>query len=141
MRKTIILALIISCGFTAFFINCAKAEEYSENSILIKLEHKYQEKGLTNILTRGNFLFSSLDKLNTNYQARNIEALTQNQSSSLFGVYKITFENSQNIQKIIRGYQNNEFIKYAEPNYILKIDASAPNDTNFSSQWNFDPRF
>jgi len=128
MKKYLTGLIIISCLVTAFFVNGVFAKEKKIDSIIIKVKKEFQDLSINKLY--------SLDKLNKNNQAFDITALSDNKKSLLYGAYEINFSNNKDIKSLARQYQNNIYIKYAEPNFKITTTTFSPNDTYYSQQWN-----
>ncbi|MFA5069676.1 MAG: S8 family serine peptidase [Patescibacteria group bacterium] len=127
-----------SCLLSAFFVNGAKANQsdYPQNSLILKLKETYQAAALENLGNRGIFSLSSLDALNKNQGVIKIKPLSEKKTSSLYGSFQLNFDENKNIPELVATYEKNPYVKYAELNYILKINTFSPNDPYYSQQWN-----
>jgi thermitase len=104
----VLITLIAICSFTAK----AQPISFAQDKILVKFK-------------------SGAD-------IANIHAI--NKTSTLKVIFKInvhvvSIPTGQDIQKMIERFKKNRNVEYAEPDYIVTVDA-IPNDLEFSKQWN-----
>ena len=92
-------------------------------------------KSPTGIMATG---LVSIDALNKRYSVTGIEKVFKNKIlSSLSNVYKLTLWEEINILDVVREYEKDAHVEYAEPNYIYHT-CVIPNDPDFDSQWALD---
>lgn len=54
---------------------------------------------------------------------------------NLSNIYKIRFSPDVDVLSIVREYQKDPAVEYAEPNYIFYVQEIVPNDPDFTQQW------
>jgi serine protease len=136
--KKLLVIFAFSGLLSAFFVNGAKAEQadYQLNSLILKIKNQYQATALENLSRKGFLGLNSLDALNINNGVTEIKPLGREKTSSLYGSFQLTFSGNKNIPSLSAEYEKNFYVKYAEPNYTLEINAFTPNDPYYSQQWN-----
>ena len=98
------------------------------------------EEPLEGALTTG---IESIDQLNTEYGVISIEELFPDTTiQSLSNIYKFTFPGDSEIIEIVSGYNVDDNVVYAEPNYIFTTSYAQrptpkliPNDSYIFEQW------
>ncbi|WP_376792868.1 S8 family peptidase [Thermoflexus sp.] len=112
------------------------------NEILIGLKPEVVQNLAGQRTSPGQIGIASLDQLNQKYAVQQISPVfTQIDLTDpiatkygLAGVFKLTVPAGTDIFAMVREYQRDPAIAYAEPNLIYRI-ADFPNDTDFSKQW------
>jgi subtilisin family serine protease len=121
--------------------NIPEAPEFVPGEVIVKFK---QNVGFTlaqqtdGVVTTG---ISSIDTLNKRYgvtsQAKVFETAEKPVSAEipdLTNIYILTLPQDADIISIIKEYQKDQNVEYAEPNYIRKTCA-IPNDPYYSQQW------
>jgi len=104
----VLITLIATCSFTAK----AQPISFAPDQILVKFR---SGADIANI--------HAINKTNT------LKVISK------INVHVVSIPPGQDIQKIIERFKKNRNVEYAEPDYIVRVD-SAPNDPEFSKQWN-----
>ena len=133
--KNIIFALL--CTFITKVHFSQENINYSKNQLIIKLK-KESKINLKNCLIKQKFNHKGLDSLNRELKVQSIKSTGNKKQRD---TYILNFKTEQNINQVIKLYQNSNLFEYVEPNYIgngggqqglLQI---TPNDTYFSRQY------
>ncbi|MCA9407952.1 MAG: hypothetical protein KC733_04640, partial [Candidatus Omnitrophica bacterium] len=142
----IVLFSTISLGFAQ---TETKELPYAQGQIVLKLKNSInttQIQGVTSL--------NSIASLNKNYHLQSIRPLFSQQqnvtpeniinrgsasqtqtaeiNSNSANIYILNFPKDSNIEEIVRRYQNDPYIEYAHPNYLIKLNFT-PDDPFFSS--------
>ena len=98
--------------------------EFVPGEILVKFR-KSISTGLTNgIVTTG---IASIDELNMRFEVKGVERI-------LPRVYKLILPEDADTLSIVKEYEGDPNVKYAQPNYIYQLFA-VPNDAEYYRQW------
>jgi len=81
----------------------------------------------------------SLNQLFVRYKVQKIEKVFQKNNqisySPLDEIYKVELAKEIDLETALKEYQNDPNIEWAEPNYLVKLAATLPNDPGYSLQW------
>ena len=98
----------------------ANNENYVPGEVLIKFKENPQ-------LDEGHFFVSSsinsINSLNEKFKPKKFKKIKLKNKH----VYKLSFDDSQNLDEIIKAYSDNPNVEFAQPNYIYEPDL-VPND-------------
>jgi subtilisin family serine protease len=77
----------------------------------------------------------SITSLNKQYQVTSIRKIFKDaENTELDCIYFLTLSKNSNIISVIEDYSSNQYVVYAEPNYIGELPI-IPNDEYFTQQW------
>jgi thermitase len=133
--KKIIFALI--CIFVTTVSLSQEYINYSRNQLIIKFKTE-SNINFKNCLIKQKFNHKELDSLNKELKVQSIK-LTGNKKKG--NTYILKFKTDQDINQLIKLYQNSNLFEYVEPNYIgagggqQGLLQTTPNDTYFSRQY------
>lgn len=142
MKKNIFGILIIAIILLALspIVSANQNEKFEDDSVIVTIKHecssvnkiyRIEEFQHTNIES-----IQDLTKINGN--ADNKELLNKDEFCQIL-LLKLKENGSEKVQLAIKEIEKLEFVKCAEPNYIIKINeqeiTEALNDTQFSSQY------
>lgn len=107
--------------------------EFVPGEIIVKFKEKTEisPKTVDDHLSIG---IESLDKLNVKYSVIASEKILKETASSLSNVYKFTVSEGSDILSVVKEYNEDINVEYAEPNYICYLN-NIPNDPLFGQQW------
>lgn len=114
-----------------------KANSYSKNQLIIKFKQQ-SDVNLKSCLIRKKFENKLLDSLNNKYDLRKIK-LTGNKKKG--DSYILEFNINQDIEKLVKIYEDTDLFEYVEPNNIGTVGGKQgnlkiiPNDHYFARQW------
>ena len=111
--------------------------EYRAKTLLVKFRPEIK-KSVNIEGTKINL--PSVEFLNNKYQLNKIDPLfpdARHANSALGTTYRMTFDSSEQLEKMLADFKNNPVVLTAEPDYRAKAEWS-PNDEYYSEQWNFD---
>ena len=133
--KKIIFGLI--CIFVTTVSLSQEYINYSRNQLIIKFKTE-SNINFKNCLIKQKFNHKELDSLNKELKVQSIK-LTGNKKKG--NTYILKFKTDQDINQLIKLYQNSNLFEYVEPNYIgagggqQGLLQTTPNDTYFSKQY------
>lgn len=111
---------------------------YNESQLIVKISDKENLKVKLDYSEK-TFGLRNLDSLNQKYFIDSIESIG---NSKVTHTFLLTFKNPQNIVQLVKEYQINTELEFAEPNYIAiaggvqnKDVFNFPNDFYFNRQW------
>jgi len=104
-------------------------DEYVPGEILIKFKESKVKNTPFNFANTQNIKILSLNIINKQYEINSVEKVTSSDY-----IYKLSFPQKTDITQLIKIYEKDPTVEYAEPNYIFKI-VNEPNDANFGLQW------
>ncbi len=94
--------------------------DFAQGEIIVK----YKQEKTMDIMT-----------FNDKYDITSYKQLSEENSiSPMSNVYKVSFSKDSDIDKILKEFNNNPQVEYAEPNYLYQTFV-LPNDTYFDQQW------
>ncbi len=143
-KKIFLLFLLLDI----FFVKIIFSQEYTPNEIIIKLKSLSSEnlKKISSQLDLfDNYMgIVSVDNLNKKYNAVKIKSLIpynrdvslkkNNSSEYINGIYLIRFENSINVNDILREYTSITEVEYTQLNYLYHLHQSG-NNADSNEQW------
>ncbi|MFT4668249.1 MAG: subtilisin family serine protease [Cryomorphaceae bacterium] len=133
--KKVIYALF--CILFSNLILAQGSENYTQNQLIIKFKAD-ADYDLKNCLLKQKFRNSVLDALNREYQVEKIKIIG---NKKIGDTYILIFKEDQNIEQLIRVYENTFLFEYVEPNYIgtgggkKASFQTSQDDTYFSRQY------
>lgn len=133
--KKIVFALI--CIFVTKVTLSQEDINYSRDQLIIKFKTE-SNINFKNCLIKQKFNHKELDSLNKEFKVQSIK-LTGNKKKG--NTYILKFKTDQDINQLIKFYQNSNLFEYVEPNYIgagggqQGLLQTTPNDTYFSRQY------
>lgn len=131
---------VIYALFCILFSNLILAQgsgNYTQNQLIIKFKAD-ADYDLKNCLLKQKFRNSVLDALNREYQVEKIKIIG---NKKIGDTYILIFKEDQNIEQLIRVYENTFLFEYVEPNYIgtgggkKASFQTSQDDTYFSRQY------
>ncbi len=141
MKSLLFFLIVLSLNC---FLFAQDIKQYADDQLVVKLKSSTSIKLKTCPLSSktGNQL---LDSLNQSYGIKNIKRIDRKKGSNkadydVGGTYRIQFKKAQNIEEVIKVYQNSGLFKYVEPNYIGTSGGHSesmfiPGDTYYYRQW------
>jgi len=107
--------------------------EFVPGEIIVKFKEKTEisPKTADDHLSIG---IESLDKLNVKHSVISSEKILKETASSLSNIYKFTVSEGSDILSVVKEYNEDINVEYAEPNYICYLN-NIPNDPLFGQQW------
>jgi len=122
-------------SFSNNFNQHISKSEYVPGQIIVKFKDNSNINFYTSsekVLTTG---LETLDKLNIAYGLTHTEKIIEDDSTSEFSnVHKLCFKDDIDVLSVVKDYNNNQYVEFAEPNYLYHFDY-IPNDEHFSKQW------
>ena len=125
------------CIFLSTITFSQESVNYAENQLIIKFKAE-SNINFKHSLIEQNFNLRGLDSLNNELEVESIK-LTGNKKEG--DTYILKFKKGQDIDRLIKLYQNSNLFEYVEPNYIgagggqQGVSQTTPNDTYFSRQY------
>jgi len=118
------------------FLKNSIKEEFAPGEVIVKFKDEAPKSGKFEFLgDRLSLGILSLDSLNENHGLLEVETVSNIDSSPVLeNVYKFSFPEDSDIASIVKSYENDKNVEYAEPNYLFHI-LNTPNDPSFSQQW------
>ncbi len=107
--------------------------EYASDKIIVKFIEGTSDETISMINSK-NKVVSSEKIIKKNPKAVENEKTKILKKHGLDRIYLLKLPRQTDINKIINSYKNNSNVEFAEPNYIVHIDA-VPNDPDFSLLW------
>ncbi|HOC50154.1 MAG TPA: S8 family serine peptidase, partial [Verrucomicrobiota bacterium] len=99
------------------FVQFAAGEEYNKTNLLVRFDAEVQSAQRTNILNA-------------------LGGATISQKYTLVpDLYLVTLPAGQQVDQVLSAYNATPGIRYAEPNYVVRVAATTPNDPRFSELW------
>ena len=98
--------------------------KFAPGEIIVKFRFNINEEHIGGPLAFG---IKSIGELNRRFGLKGVEEVFSN-------VYKLTFSEDVDVISIIRQFEEDPNIEYAEPNYIFNT-CVVPNDANYTLQW------
>lgn len=110
-------ARFICAGLLLAFTQLALGQEYIKTNLLVRFDAEVQLAQRTNILNA-------------------LGGATIKQKYTLVpDLYLVTLPAGQEVDQVLPAYNSTPGIRYAEPNYVVKIAATTPNDPRFNELW------
>tara|TARA_B110000240_G_scaffold183510_1_gene217289 strand:+ start:72 stop:1718 length:1647 start_codon:yes stop_codon:yes gene_type:complete len=134
MKKTVFALIYILLSNITF---SQESINYSRNQLIIKFKTE-SNINFKNCLVKQKFNHKELDSLNKELKVQSIK-LTGNKKKG--DTYILKFKTDQDINQLIKLYQNSNLFEYVEPNYIgtgggqQGLLKTIPTDTYFSRQY------
>ena len=98
-------------------VQLAAGEEYNKTNLLVRFDAEVQSAQRTNILNA-------------------LGGATISQKYTLVpDLYLVTLPAGQQVDQVLSAYNATPGIRYAEPNYVVRVAATTPNDPRFSELW------
>ena len=112
--KTTFAKIAALSFFLALFVGNAYPEEYVPGEVLVKFKPVQEEKDLIHTLR---------------VKIRAVKA----KKFKINDVYKVNLVSGTSVESAIAAAYTDPNVEYAEPNYVITLDSTIPNDTSFSS--------
>ncbi|MBU0599507.1 S8 family serine peptidase [bacterium] len=125
-----------------------KGLNYVEGEVIIKIKTKLKSQISINLVKETMICgISSLSNLNKKFKVYSMEKVFTDTPSvkiskaeeerlpDLSTIYLLKFPEEINVFEVIKTYQEDIHVEYAEPNYIHRIFEEIPNDSNYGQQW------
>ena len=97
-----------------------QATKYKKNEVLIKFRAGVNIWQANNVIQAMGF-------------GKSLKSIGGNNKSSL--LQKISLSSNMILEKTIQKLNQNQYVKYAQPNYIYHTTTTTPNDYEFNNQW------
>lgn len=137
MKHTQHLTLLICIVFQTNIFAQLKTTDYVPNEVIVQFKPEFTINAEKSMLTQ-KFNDQKIDQLNTELGLQKIR-VTGNKKKE--NTYLLRFKTNQNINEVIKMYENTGRFEYVEPNYIghgggkQNFLPTTPDDTHFSRQY------
>lgn len=121
-----------------------KEPEYAPNEVIVKFKSE--------VSVQPHFLSTNLQSINTLFQKHNVlqvnkvfkgqpkqlrhdTRIRMDPLLDLSNIYKLKIPQGKDVKTVIEELKKNQNVEYAEPNYIIHLYDTIPNDPYYSQQW------
>ena len=112
MKGTILACLLLIFSLTSS--SQGVISDYEKNQLIIKFKPESQPN-FRNCIIKQKFDIEELDDLN---KERGVQSIKTTGNKKIGDTYLLKFKEDQDIESVIKAYENTGLFEYVEPNYI-----------------------